>query len=196
MMSSRRMRPRVGRVMPEMQFSSVLLPAPLGPINPTIDPDSSAKLTPVKARMPPKSTETSSIARRLMGRAISGRSRQTPRHTPQTLRHEHHPRRILEAAQQFGDDDIECGADDRTADGAEPADHHHAQEGNRKPDAETFGIDVAHQIGKQAPRDRRVKRADGERDHLVARRVDAERAGGDFAVFYDQQRAAGAATAD
>ena len=26
--------------MPEMQLSSVLLPAPFGPINPTIDPDS------------------------------------------------------------------------------------------------------------------------------------------------------------
>ena len=28
----------VGRVMPEMQLSSVLLPAPFGPISPTIDP--------------------------------------------------------------------------------------------------------------------------------------------------------------
>src|ERR1700678_3335933 len=159
---SRRTLPRVGRVMPEMQLSRVLLPAPLGPINPTIDPDSSAKLTPVKAWMPPKSTETSSITRWLTGRAISGLSRQTARHSPKTPRHEHHhqhqqqtehqARRILESAQQFGDDDIERGAAYRPADGTEPADHHHAQERNRKSDAETFGIDVAHQIGKQPSR--------------------------------------------
>src|ERR1700677_2920238 len=104
----RRTLPRVGRVMPEMQLSSVLLPAPLGPINPTIDPDSSVKLTPVKAWMPPKSTETSSIPRRLMGRATSGLPRQTPHLPLQALRHEHHhqhkqqaehqPRRVLDVA--------------------------------------------------------------------------------------------------
>ena len=31
--------------MPEMQLSSVLLPAPFGPISPTMDPVSTAKLT-------------------------------------------------------------------------------------------------------------------------------------------------------
>ena len=40
--------------MPEMQLSSVLLPAPFGPISPTIEPDSSAKLTSLSAWMPPK----------------------------------------------------------------------------------------------------------------------------------------------
>jgi len=39
----------LGRVIPEMQFNRVLLPAPFGPIKPTIDPDSSAKVTSLKA---------------------------------------------------------------------------------------------------------------------------------------------------
>src|ERR1700744_6481025 len=80
------MRPRVGRVMPEIQFNSVLLPAPFGPINPTIDPASSAKVTSVRGWMPPKSTATFWIA----GRDISSLPRHAARHPPQPLRNEHH----------------------------------------------------------------------------------------------------------
>src|ERR1700733_9227787 len=181
------MRPRVGRVMPEMQLSSVLLPAPFGPISPTMDPVSSANETSFRAWMPPKSTDTA-------------------QHAPQPLRHEHHDddqqqteheaRRILDAAQQLGNDDIEEGAEDRAADGAESSNHDHAEEGNRQADAETFRIDVAHEIGEQAAGDRSVEGADRKRRHLVARRVNPQRAGGDLAVLDDEQRAAGASAAD
>src|SRR5665213_524652 len=151
--------------------------------------------------MPPKSTDTSSIAS-----ATSGPPRQTAQHSPETLRHEHHDdnqqqaeneaRRILDPAQQLGNDDIEDRTDDGAADRAKTADHHHAQERNRKPDAKAFRIDVAHEIGEQATGDGGVKRADGEHGDLVAGGVNPERSGSDLAFPDHEQRAAGAATAD
>src|SRR4051812_8735006 len=80
------MRPRVGRVMPEMQLSSVLLPAPLGPISPTIDPVSSANETSRRAWMPPKSTDTVSMERQVISRPPP----EATQHAPQPLGHEHH----------------------------------------------------------------------------------------------------------
>src|SRR5271167_3179434 len=80
------MRPRVGRVMPEMQLSSVLLPAPLGPISPTIDPVSSANETSLRAWMPPKSTDTDSMERHVISRPPP----ETAQHAPQPLGHEYH----------------------------------------------------------------------------------------------------------
>ena len=44
------------RVMPEMQLSSVLLPAPLGPIKPTMRPGATVSETFCKACTPPKLT--------------------------------------------------------------------------------------------------------------------------------------------
>src|SRR5450631_715441 len=78
-------RPLVGRVIPETQLRSVLLPAPFGPISPTMEPASSAKLTPLKAWMPPKFTETFSMAS-----VISGPPPEAAHHSPETLGHEHH----------------------------------------------------------------------------------------------------------
>src|SRR5437868_14838109 len=105
--------PRVGRVIPEMQLSSVLLPAPLGPINPTIDPVSSANETSLRAWMPPKSTDTDSMERQVISRPPPEPSQ----HAPQPLGHEHHDddqqeaeyqaRRIFDAAQQLGNDDMQ-----------------------------------------------------------------------------------------
>src|SRR5579871_75507 len=188
--------------MPETQFRSVLLPAPFGPMRPTIAPDWTSKLTSRRAWMPPKSTETFSIDRC----DISAPPPETTRKTPQALRHHHHDndeqetehqtRRILDAAQEFGNDDIEAGADNRTADRAKPADHDHAEECDRKPDTEIFRMNVANEIRKQAAGDGRIEGADRKRDHLVARGRNAKRAGRDLALFDDQERAAGAAAAE
>jgi hypothetical protein len=41
-----------------MQLNSVVLPAPLGPINPQMSPRSTSKLTLSSATMPPKRTDT------------------------------------------------------------------------------------------------------------------------------------------
>src|SRR5215475_10706314 len=102
--------------------------------------------------MPPKSTETFSIA----SRAMSGSPRELAHEAPEPLRHQNHDddeqeakhqaRRVLDPAQELGDHDIEGGAHDRAADGAEAADHHHAEEGDRQGDVEAFRVDVAHEI--------------------------------------------------
>ena len=42
-----------------MQLKSVVLPAPFGPISPTIWPGATSKDTPSSATMPPKRTQTS-----------------------------------------------------------------------------------------------------------------------------------------
>src|ERR1700751_3080460 len=100
--------------------------------------------------MPPKSTETFSIA----SRAMSGPPRKLAHQPPQPLRHEdhdddeqeakHQARRVLDPAQELGDHDIEGGAHDRAADGAETADHHHAKKKDPQSDVETPRVDVAH----------------------------------------------------
>src|SRR5262245_27905993 len=56
------MRPVVGRTSPLNTLNSVVLPAPLGPINPTISPRGISKLTEESATSPPKHTESRSTS--------------------------------------------------------------------------------------------------------------------------------------
>src|ERR1700722_14998159 len=56
---SKRMRPRVGARSPAMQLKNVDLPAPFGPISPTISPASTARSASLNARKPPKARLTS-----------------------------------------------------------------------------------------------------------------------------------------
>jgi hypothetical protein len=57
------MLPDVGRSRPPMIFSSVLLPAPLGPTTATISPSSIPNVTPATAGRPPKRFVTASTSR-------------------------------------------------------------------------------------------------------------------------------------
>src|SRR2546422_395175 len=54
-----RTRPSSGSVWPVRTFSNVVLPAPLGPMRPTIAPAGTSKETPSTARTPPKWRRTS-----------------------------------------------------------------------------------------------------------------------------------------
>jgi hypothetical protein len=54
--------PDVGRSRPAMIFSSVLLPAPLGPTTATISPSSIPNVTPPTAGRPPKCFVTASTS--------------------------------------------------------------------------------------------------------------------------------------
>src|SRR5712692_6846243 len=56
----RTMRPRVGRKSPEMTLSSVVFPAPLGPMSPCTSPGATWTAAPSSARTPPKLRSTSS----------------------------------------------------------------------------------------------------------------------------------------
>src|SRR5580698_8625585 len=55
---SNRMRPVVGSASPAMQLKNVDLPAPFGPINPTISPSATDRSAPATARKLPNSLET------------------------------------------------------------------------------------------------------------------------------------------
>ena len=57
-----RMSPRTGRYSLLRQLNSVVLPAPLGPIKPTILPRATAKVTSWRATMPPKCIATPAIS--------------------------------------------------------------------------------------------------------------------------------------
>ena len=59
-MSSSCTEPDCGVTNPEMTSSVVVLPEPLAPINPTMEPGSAVKLTPLSACTPPKWTLSSS----------------------------------------------------------------------------------------------------------------------------------------
>src|SRR5438093_9461533 len=73
------MRPPDGRKRPEMTLSSVVLPAPLGPIRPCTSPLSTRTAAPSRARTPPKlrsSSSTESSMRGLPQPPLAQRSRE------------------------------------------------------------------------------------------------------------------------
>ena len=63
-MSSRRTLPACGATSPEITSSVVVLPDPLAPINPTMEPGSASKVTPLRACTPPNCTCKPSTSRR------------------------------------------------------------------------------------------------------------------------------------
>ena len=62
--SSRRTRPDCGGTSPEITSSVVVLPEPLAPIRPTIDPGTASNVTPLSACTPPNRTCRSSTVSR------------------------------------------------------------------------------------------------------------------------------------
>src|SRR5713226_10229710 len=73
------MRPRDGRNRPEMTLSSVVLPAPLGPIRPCTSPAETWTAAPSSARTPPKlrsSSSTESSTRGIPHPPLAQRARQ------------------------------------------------------------------------------------------------------------------------
>jgi hypothetical protein len=63
-MSSRRTLPLCGATNPEITSSVVVLPDPLAPINPTMEPGSASNVTPLRACTPPNCTCRPSTFRR------------------------------------------------------------------------------------------------------------------------------------
>src|SRR5262245_21401685 len=74
--------PRVGRRKPLSRLKQVVLPAPLGPIRPTISPLSTVRSTLLTAASPPKSRVSPRVSRRAMGSGRRGR-RTRRRRSPQ-----------------------------------------------------------------------------------------------------------------
>src|SRR5262245_56561031 len=79
---SKTIEPRVGRRKPVRRLKQVVLPAPLGPIRPTISPLSTARSTLLTAARRPKGGVSPRVSRRATGsgrRARSRRRRGPPR---------------------------------------------------------------------------------------------------------------------
>ena len=83
--SSRRTLPDCGATSPEMTSSVVVLPDPLAPINPTMEPGSASNVTPFRACTPPNCTCRPSTLRRagctatgLSATAVTARPRRRP----------------------------------------------------------------------------------------------------------------------
>src|SRR6266705_2675013 len=86
-----RMSPASGASAPAMQWKSVVLPEPFGPISPTISPASTVMSTPASAVSPPKCLATPLTSRRLTDRR--GGPRYGPPHPPTFGRAAAQPRR-------------------------------------------------------------------------------------------------------
>src|SRR6476659_5180655 len=142
----------------------------------------------------------------MASRVIARPPSQTAYQPPQALRHEHHyddeqqaedeARRILDAAQKFGNNHVEHSANDRAADRAETADNNHAEERNGEPDIEAFRIDVADEISEQPSREGCVERTDGKGTDLVSGRRNPQRSCRNLAFLDDEKGTPGTSAAD
>src|ERR1700687_1141092 len=180
-----------------MTFTSVVLPAPLGPISPWIDPCSTSSDTPSTAWTPPKcrwtlsrrrSTDSSST--RPPGRPDDGQ----PAATDNSLRPEDDHRDQEDAADDVdvgggGVEDVRQQRDDQRAhdwaeDESAAAEHGKGQDLDRACDAEIplAWIDVEREVRLQSSRVARHQGADDERNHLVARDVNALAQGGQLVL--------------
>src|SRR5215813_6287905 len=72
---SKTIEPRVGRKKPVKRLKQVVLPAPLGPIRPTISPLSTVRSTLLTAASPPKSRVSSRVSRSATGSGRRARRR-------------------------------------------------------------------------------------------------------------------------
>src|SRR5690348_12840427 len=122
---SNRMRPEVGLRNPEMMWTSVVFPEPLGPISPVIFPSSAVSETLFSAMSPPKWRETRSTSSSMAfsGRMGFGLARQAV--VPLAFRHQ--------PARQVQDDQND-----------QYADQHHPQRSDR---GGIFGRDLDEACG-------------------------------------------------
>src|ERR687888_1985454 len=174
-----------------MQLSRLVLPAPLGPIRPVMEPSATSRLTLSSARSPPKERPSPWTTRNsAMGalHANPGASGTAPgAQAPQQLRQ---PTREQE---EHDDDDRaverlrepglilqhlqESRQEERTGDGAQravqAADHDHRHKADRQGQIEAVRSDVAGPVGIQRAGNTGVKGAEREGGDAVARQIDA-----------------------
>src|SRR5438094_7768624 len=189
--------PRVGRRKPVKRLKQVVLPAPFGPIRPTISPLSTVRSTRLTAASPPKRRVSSRVSRRA---TKSGRrTRRGRRGGPPPLelgefpgqrdepagqeedRQQHRDReedRLVRASPEgLGEQRQKGRADDRADEVSAPADivvdqdvrRHQETELRREQESNEVGVERASRPGEEA--------AEHEGQKLVAGNVDAERLG-------------------
>src|SRR5262244_4203995 len=187
--------PRLGRRNPVNRLKQVVLPAPLGPIRPTISPLSTVRSTRLTAASPPKSRVSSRVSRRATksGRRTGrGRRGGAPPSEPGELpgqgdetagqeedREQHRDReedRLVRASpERLGEQRQEDRADDRPGEVAAPADVVVDQDVPRHQEAEFGREQKTNEVGVERPGRPGEEAAQHERQELVAGDVDPER---------------------
>src|ERR687898_2279379 len=185
---SKATRPASGAWKPAMAANSVVFPAPLGPIRPTISPWRTSSEAWSTAFRPPNDLEsprTSSMAR-LSSEQPHQALRQTrhDQHQHDAVDHEAERLDVLQRRHDAGhgarhlvDDRERHRADQGSEDGAGAAHHADQQHLDRLVDAEgDVGIDVEVFLGIEGATGRAHGAGQGQDLHLLGKHVDAERA--------------------
>src|SRR5712691_106091 len=194
---AKRIVPSSGGNAPAIILNSVVLPAPFGPITAKIAPSGTVKLTSWTARTPLKRFDRPCTSRSTpMSRLAAGRQAQGPRQRrPHAVRdHDHHDEKTdavehllgagrIEAesghdlAQAFGEAGEQERAEDRAEQCADAADDRREDQLDRTRDVkDLLGEQIVVIEGEEDARDRGHGGGYDDREHLVAERVDAERA--------------------
>src|SRR5574341_508856 len=184
------MRPLSARVMPERRLRSVVLPAPFGPMIECTVPGATSRSTSRTACTPPKCLASFS-ARRIDD--FLQRRHEAARHEDHGEHHhraQQHHLVLLEHGEQLRKDGEHRRAEHRAEGGRHAAEHHHGDELDRMQERGLRRRDEARVVRGQRAGEGGERGGENERRELVARRVDADRAGGDLRGV---QRAPGAA---
>src|SRR5512134_1894016 len=193
---AKRISPASGAKTPATMLNVVVLPAPFGPIRPTMAPSATSNETPVTARRPRKDLETSRTSRCATA-LLPPLEAEPPRdRRPDPVREEHHDREehdtvehLLDAGDldahrreqlgdRIGEDRQHRRAENRPEQGADAADDRPEDDLDRPADVEDLlGEEIVVIEGEEDARHRGHRRADHHREHLPAEGVDAERLG-------------------
>ena len=178
------MRPAFGVWKPEIRLNSVVLPAPFGPMTAVTPPSATSRSMASTATRPPNRRVTpcsDSSVMRLPPRDIRLPSAGEPLRRVDQQQDEARAIDqvliVLEAAKDLRQQADDHRAEDRAADGADAADIEHREGQHDHVQPEHFGADELDHMHEQRARERRIGGRDQERRELVARDVDAERAG-------------------
>src|SRR5215470_8167429 len=194
---SKTIEPRVGRRKPVKRLKQVVLPAPLGPIRPTISPLSTVRSTRLTAASPPKSRVSWRVSRRATKsgrRARRGRRggppppelRELPGQGDETAgqeqdRQQHRDREedrlVGAAAERLGEQGQEDRADDRADEVPAPSDVVVDQDIRRHQESELGREQKPDKVGVERAGGPREEATEHERQEFVAGDVDAERLG-------------------
>src|SRR5437588_2571725 len=181
-----RTRPAVARRKPVMTLNSVVFPAPLGPISPTISPSATANDTSSTARSPPNATETRSHSS--MPPPPEPRAQDA---VGQIDRHQHqggavHEQPVLaEEAERFREDRQDDAAEDRPEEGGGPAEDRVREDVDRFGETRLRRVDDVGEVHREPARQPREEPGDREGQHLVVGDADPHRLGRRF-VFPDR----------
>src|SRR4051794_5001670 len=163
--------PDSGRYSRDTQLSSVDLPAPFGPIRPTISPSSTLNETSANARRPENASETLAISRRVMDPPAQGapceiheanQSAGNKLHTEDEHHAVDHHLCILELAQDFRREREIGAAQQGAAARVQASDHRHGKKRERHCKREGFGAEMPEQMAKERARNAGKESAHGE----------------------------------